>query len=201
VDLAGLVGLRDADQPDHNRSQLELVQSAGHALHRALRRRHPPGATLTDHLLTQVEQADALSLAPVTAQPRSGLVVSGADALKVIEYLKGRRYPAALLADRQRYKGKRRKLASQPFDPDWISRQRHLGLPAIIPDAWYVAERDLMGLRLVLQRSAEIPGAVALLPLANWWMYEFAPADAGPGAGDVHDEVNVAAGQKRGALS
>ena len=27
------------------------------------------------------------------------------------------------------------------------------------------------GLRLVLQRSAQIPGAVALLALANWWMY------------------------------
>lgn len=128
--------------------------------------------TLTGHLLTQVEQADALPLAPVTGQPGGGLVVSGADALKVVEYLQGRGYPAALLADRQRYKGKRRKLACQPFDPDWISRQRRLGLPAIIPDAGYVAEHDLTGLRLVLQRSAEIPGAVALLALANWWMYD-----------------------------
>jgi hypothetical protein len=127
--------------------------------------------TLTDHLLTQVEQADALSLTSVTARPNSGLVVSGAEALKVIEYLQGRRYPAALLADRQRYKGKRRKLASEPFDPDWISRQRGLGLSAIIPDAGYVAEGDLVGLRSVLQRSAEIQGAVALLALANWWMY------------------------------
>lgn len=128
--------------------------------------------TLSERLLTQVEQADALSLASVAAQPLSGLVVSGADALKVIEYLQGRQYPAVLLADRQRYKGKRRKLASQPFDPDWISRQRRLGLPAIVPDAGYVAERDLMGLRLVLQRSTAIQGAVALLALANWWMYD-----------------------------
>lgn len=127
--------------------------------------------TLTDHLLTQVEQADALSLVPVTGQLGGGLVVSGAEALKVIEYLRGRGYPAPLLADRQRYKGKRRKLACQPFDPGWISHQRRLGLPAIIPDAGYVAKHDLSGLRLVLQRSAEIPGAVALLALANWWMY------------------------------
>jgi hypothetical protein len=127
--------------------------------------------TLADHLLTQVEQADVLSLAEVTGQVGGGLVVSGAEALKVIEYLQWQGYSAPLLADRQRYKGKRRKFACQPFDSDWISRQRRLGLPVIIPDAGYVAEHDLAGLRLVLQRSAEIPGAVALLSLAGWWMY------------------------------
>jgi hypothetical protein len=127
--------------------------------------------TLTGHLLTQVEPSEALPLASVTGRRGGGLVVSGADALKVIEYMRWRGYPAPLLADRQRYKGKRRKLASQPFDPDWIVRQQRLGLPVIIPDAGYVAEHDLPGLRLVLRRSAEIPGAVALLALANWWLY------------------------------
>ena len=107
----------------------------------------------------------------MTGQPGGGLVVSGRDALQLVEYLKWRGYPAPLLADRQRYKGNRRKLASQPFDADWISRQQRLGLPAIIPDAGYIAQGDLAGLRLVLQRSAQIPGAVALLALANWWMY------------------------------
>jgi hypothetical protein len=126
---------------------------------------------LTGCLLTQAEQADVVSLADVTGQPGGGLVVSGVDALKVIKYLQWRGYPAALLADRQLYKGKRRKLACQPFDPDWISQQRQLGLPAIIPDAGYVAEHDLVGLRSVLQRSAGITGAVGLLALANWWMY------------------------------
>jgi hypothetical protein len=100
------------------------------------------------------------------------LVVSGADALKIIEYMQFRGYQAPLLADRQRYKGKKRKLACQPFDTNWISRQQRLGLPVIIPDAGYIAEGDLSGLRLVLRRSAEIPGAVALLALANWWMYD-----------------------------
>lgn len=128
--------------------------------------------TLTDHLLTQVEQADALPLASVTKQPGGGLVVSGVEALKVIEYLLGRGYSAPLLADRQRYKGKRRKMACQPFDPNWISRQRQLGLPVIIPDAGYVAAHDLRGLRVVLRRSTEIPNAVALLALGNWWLYD-----------------------------
>lgn len=127
--------------------------------------------TLTSCLLTQVESAEAHTLATATGRPGGGLVVSGEDALKAIEYLQWRRYPGALLADRQRYKGNRRKRAIQPFDPDWISRQRRLGLAAIIPDAGYVAKGDLTGLRLVLQRSAEIPGAVALLALAEWWMH------------------------------
>ena len=128
--------------------------------------------TLTDHLLTQAEQSDALSLSEVTAQPGGGLVVSGAQSLDVIEYMKGRGYQAPLLPDRQRYKGKNRKLASQPFTPNWISRQQRLGLPAIIPDAGYVAPHDLPGLRSVLLRSSAIPGAIALLALANWWMYD-----------------------------
>jgi hypothetical protein len=127
--------------------------------------------TLADHLLIQVEQADALTLSTVTARVGGGLVVCGGQALKVIEYLQGRSYAGALLPDRQRYKGKRRKLASEPFDPTWIARQRRLGLAAIVPDAGYVAERDLAGLRCVLRQSAAIPGAVALLALANWWMY------------------------------
>jgi hypothetical protein len=128
--------------------------------------------TLTGSLLTQAEPSEALSLVNVTGQSGGGLVVSGRDALQLVEHLKRRGYPGPLLADRQRYKGNRRTLASQPFDADWISRQRRLGLPAIIPDAGYVARGDLPGLRLVLQRSAEIQGAVALLALANWWMYD-----------------------------
>lgn len=127
--------------------------------------------TLTGSLLTQVEASEAMALAAVTGQPGGGLVVSGRDALQAVEYLKWRGYPAPMLADRQRYKGNRRKLASQPFDPDWISRQQRLGLSAIIPDAGYAAAGDLPGLRLLLQRSAQVPGAVALLALANWWMY------------------------------
>jgi hypothetical protein len=127
--------------------------------------------TLTDCLLTQVDQAEAVTLAAVTGRAGGGMVISGPDALKVIEYLRFREYPAALLADRQRYKGRRRKLASEPFDPDWIGRQQHLGLAAIIPDAGYVAAHDLTGLNLVLQRSAGIAGGIALLALANWWTY------------------------------
>jgi hypothetical protein len=127
---------------------------------------------LTDCLLTQAEEGDAHSLAAVTGRPGGGMVVSGAQSLQLVEHLGNLGFPAPLLADRQKYKGKRRKRASEPFDPNWISRQRRLGLPAIIPDAGYVAEADLSGLRAVLQNSETIDGAVALLALANWWMYD-----------------------------
>ena len=81
--------------------------------------------TLTGSLLTQVEASEAASLATVTGQA-AGLVVSGRDALQV------RRAPGTVAgvpgpaAGRtgSRYKGNRRKLASEPFDPGWISRQR-----------------------------------------------------------------------------
>lgn len=73
--------------------------------------------TLTDSLLTQAEQGDALAMATVTGRPGGGLVVSGTDSLQLVEHLKFLGYRAPLLADRQRYKGKRRKLASEPFDP------------------------------------------------------------------------------------
>lgn len=41
----------------------------------------------------------------------------------------------------------------------------------IMPDAGYIAESDVVGLRSVLERSAAIPGAIAPLALANWWLY------------------------------
>lgn len=82
--------------------------------------------TLTDWLLTQAEESDANPLATVTGRPGGGMVVSGAQSLQLAEHLGNLGYRAPLLADRQKYKGKRRKRASEPFDPNWISRQRRL---------------------------------------------------------------------------
>jgi hypothetical protein len=127
--------------------------------------------TLTDRLLTQVEPADAVGLCAAAGGSGGGLVVSGSQAMQVACYLRDKGYRAPLLVDRQRYKGKRRGPAQAQFDADWIARQRRLGLPAILPDAGYIAEGDLEGLRSILSRSAAIPGAVALLAVANWWLY------------------------------
>ncbi|MGH3854606.1 MAG: hypothetical protein ACRDR6_14135 [Pseudonocardiaceae bacterium] len=119
----------------------------------------------------QVEPGDVEALVGVTEGPGSGMVVSGKGAIHAIEYACGRGYRQPFLADRQLYKGKARCAATRPFDPDWISRQRRLGLPVILPDAGYVAETDIVGLRHVLIESAKIDGAVALLAIANWWLH------------------------------
>lgn len=127
--------------------------------------------TLIDRVLVQVEPGDVGALVDVTECPSSGMVVSGKQALHAIEYARSRGYRQPFLADRQLYKGNARYAATHPFDPDWISRQRRLGLPVILPDAGYVAKEDIVGLRHVLIESAKIDGAVALLAVANWWLH------------------------------
>lgn len=127
---------------------------------------------LTDVLLAQVEPDDVEELSTVADAAGTGLVVSGDKYTKmIIRHLRSRGFRQPLLPDRQRYKGKNRLEASHPFDPNWISWQRELDLPVIVPDAGYVAEGDLAGLQSVLRCSAAIPGAIAPLALANWWFY------------------------------
>ena len=126
--------------------------------------------TLTGSLLTQVEASEAASLATVTGQA-GGLVVSGRDALQVAEHLTWRGYPAPLLADRQRYKGNRRKLAPEPLTR-LDQPPAPPGLPAIIPDAGYVPQADLVGLRSCCSGPRRFRGRASLLALANWWMYD-----------------------------
>ncbi|MGW5716089.1 hypothetical protein ACWEVP_07975 [Amycolatopsis sp. NPDC003865] len=128
---------------------------------------------LVDVLLAQVQASEAYQLAPLAEVPGSGLVVTGdRDARTIVHHLCHTGFKQQILPDRQRYKGKNRLSAAHPFDPDWIAWQRRLGLPIILPDAGYVAPGDLQGLKSVLQRSSMIPGAVALLALANWWLYD-----------------------------
>lgn len=136
-------------------------------------RTHPRGlAALTDVLLAHASPAEACELASVGATVGGGLVVSGdRDAKTIIRHLYARGFRQPLLPDRQRYKGRKRLPAAHPFDSNWISWQRDLGLPIIVPDAGYVAEGDLLGLRAVLRNSAAVPGAIAPLALANWWLY------------------------------
>jgi hypothetical protein len=119
----------------------------------------------------QVEEADALAFQAVTSTPGSGMVISGAQAWKTATFLKNRGYPSPLLVDRQVYKGKGRRPASAPFDPNWINRQRELELPLVVPDAGYVAAGDLTGLQSLVRRARDIEDGLILLPLANYWLY------------------------------
>jgi hypothetical protein len=132
----------------------------------------PAGVSaLTDHMLVQVEPGEVGTLVNLTEHPGSGMVVSGSGSIHAIKYASNRGYRQPFLPDRQRYRGTKRCPATHPFDPDWISQQRQLQLPVILPDAGYVAKGDIFGLRYVLVESAKIDGAVALLALANWWLH------------------------------
>lgn len=127
--------------------------------------------TLADTLLMQVEESDAVSLREVASAPGSGLVISGAQAWKSATFLKNNGYTAPLLVDRQVYKGKKRRPASAPFDVNWINRQRELEVPLVVPDAGYVAEHDVQGLKSLVQRASDIENGLILLPVANRWLY------------------------------
>src|SRR5436309_13431575 len=72
---------------------------------------------LADVLLAQVGPGDAQELASVGGTAGSGLVVSGDyDAKMIIRHLRAQGFRQPLLADRQRYRGRRRLPASHPFD-------------------------------------------------------------------------------------
>lgn len=128
---------------------------------------------LTDVLLVQADAGDAHTNIAIKCSDRvgGGIVLTGEKALQTAEHLiRTQRYQRPVVPDRARYTGKNRLLASHPFDPVWIQRQRLLGLPAVLPDGGYVAEHDEPGLLSVLQRTADLgPDVVAPLFLsANW---------------------------------
>ncbi|MEU7528052.1 hypothetical protein AB0A74_20145 [Saccharothrix sp. NPDC042600] len=101
-----------------------------------------------------------------------GLVLNGKGGLVAAERILGSDlgFRRPILVDASAYAGRRRRFASDPFDRDWMRHQRRLGLPAVLPDAGYVAEDDEDGLLSVLYRVHEEPqGTVALLALHHSW--------------------------------
>jgi hypothetical protein len=90
-----------------------------------------------------------------------------------------------LMADASRYSGKNRRLASEPFDPDWLALQRDLGMAQVLTDSGYVDDGDHAGLENLLGRAARLPaGTVCVLPLAQSWLLR--DADAAVAAVDRH---------------
>ncbi|WP_370968619.1 hypothetical protein [Amycolatopsis sp. cg9] len=129
---------------------------------------------LADVLLVQADASGAHTEVAIERSDRlgGGIVLTGAKALQKAEHLvREKKYERPILIDRARYAGKNRALASHAFDSDWVARQRALGLPALMPDAGYIGERDYPGLRDVLERTADLGSdVVALLPLHVSWL-------------------------------
>lgn len=101
-----------------------------------------------------------------------GLVLHGPRGLTSARYIKEKTdYRRELLVEASAYSGKGRKLASDPFDHDWMNQQRRLGLAAILPDAGYIDQDDEAGLVSILSRvKDDRQDTVALLALNRTWM-------------------------------
>jgi hypothetical protein len=97
-----------------------------------------------------------------------GLVLHGKNkalmAARHLKYTKKFQRPLVLEADA--YTGKRRKVASDAFDANWISQQRRLELPVVLPDGGYVAEGDESGLYSILARVKHDGRSDLAAPLA-----------------------------------
>ncbi len=125
------------------------------------------------HALLVHTDADAWELAIERADREGGgLVLHGRRGLEVARYvLDQKKFDQPILLDASAYTGKRRKLASDSFDTNWIRQQQRLRLPAVMPDAGYVGEDDEAGLLSILQRvHEEKPGTVAPLALHRSWL-------------------------------
>ncbi|GAB3971562.1 hypothetical protein V1634_08770 [Plantactinospora veratri] len=125
-------------------------------------------------LLAQCGIADIDDVRRVVNRPGTGLVVTAyqgnlAGIYHWARYLVEKGYDRPLLLDANRYGGNGRLPAATPFNPDWLARQRDLGLP-VLTDSGYVGPDDLDGLVAILGRTAMIDDAIALLPLHLSWL-------------------------------
>ncbi|WP_433555813.1 hypothetical protein ACQPWY_25800 [Pseudonocardia xinjiangensis] len=123
---------------------------------------------LQDVLLIQCPQKDAYAAVKLAERPGAGVVVTTAnrsDVWALAPVADGR----PLLFDASRYAGKRRRLASGPFDRSWLAAQREAEVP-VLTDSGYVAEGDEAGLVSVLQRAADLGDVIATLALHSWWL-------------------------------
>ncbi|MFI5898041.1 hypothetical protein ACIA5D_48960 [Actinoplanes sp. NPDC051513] len=136
-------------------------------------------AQLQETLLIQCRSEQALSAAATANTEGCGLVITAAghrgyagqiQAFRAASHLRNRLgFQRPLLLDAERYTGKNRLTAAAEFDQGWISRQRELGLP-VLTDSGYVAEGDDTGVGSILERTAALGDAIALLPLHLSWL-------------------------------
>ncbi|WP_367127420.1 hypothetical protein [Saccharothrix sp. HUAS TT1] len=127
---------------------------------------------LRDTLLIHTEAARWDLAIERSDRDGGGIVFHGHPGLTSAEHVLARTaYRRPILLDAGAYAGEKRKFASEPFDDNWTGRQRRLGLPAVLPDAGYVAEDDELGLVSVLARVQDAGGnTVAPLALHRSWL-------------------------------
>jgi hypothetical protein len=141
---------------------------------------------LRDVLLIQCRPAEADRALELAERPGAGVVVSTITrrnvwALAPVAQRRGR----PLLVDAGLYSGKKRRLASERFDPAWLKLQRDAGL-AVLSDSGYVGARDVAGLVSILGQARSHGDVIAVLPLHLWWL------DRAGGLQRLVDEVHAA---------
>ncbi len=134
-----------------------------------------PLGRLDRTLLVHCRTREVAAAAQVADRAGTGLVIT-ADRRDLIGAYQAARhllevgsYRQPILLDANRYAGSRRLPATAPFNPQWLRRQRELGVP-VLTDSGYVAEGDAIGLTQILHRTAELGAAIALLPLHLSWL-------------------------------
>lgn len=128
---------------------------------------------LRHSLLIHTDADDWERAAERSDRDGGGLVLHGRKALIAARYLKEKRpdYSRPVLVDASAYSGKKRKLASDPFDKDWMTQQRKLGLAAVLADGGYLGDSDEGGLVSILDRvHSEPEGTVATLAVHPMWL-------------------------------
>ncbi|MGH3724614.1 MAG: hypothetical protein ACRDUS_10890 [Mycobacterium sp.] len=129
-----------------------------------------PASTLLGRLLVQVGPGEAGEFVDLAATGAAGMILSGGTGALTARDLRRRGYKGALLMDRQRYRGAARATADAQFDPNWLNQQREAQVNCVLTDSGYVASGDIGGLGSVLDRTARISDAAAVLALANSWL-------------------------------
>lgn len=121
-------------------------------------------------LLVQCTPEEVRAVRPLVDRPGAGLVVTTSDPTLAWQLASRRPRDEQLLFDASRYTGRRRMLASSPFQPRWLALQRELGLP-VLTDSGYLASGDSEGLCSLLDRAKQLgSNVIATLPLASWWL-------------------------------
>jgi len=124
---------------------------------------------LLRRLLVQCPPELAADVAPVAAEYRSGIVLTGPKPRASVRHLRRLGYTGPILCDAGRYTGRHPLHAGAGLRTSWTAEQHELGLVALT-DSGYLAAGDWPGLHKLLTEAArQPPPLLVTLPLAPGW--------------------------------
>ncbi|MFL0177000.1 hypothetical protein A5630_06855 [Mycolicibacterium mucogenicum] len=112
-------------------------------------------------------------LAPLTRRAGVGAIVTSRDTAatrKAIRTVLGTNPAASVLADADRYSGKKRRIGAEGMTVGWIQMQLRAGCEWALTDSGYIPAADSVALQHVLAWSAKSERIIVALPLALSWL-------------------------------